>query len=376
MNKNQTTFISNGPTTKARPHQDNQYINIVIDANKDIAPDNTPAYYDETLSNAILYNPSEYYCSIIRFSVPLDLVPIFQFKVDVRQNNPIISNYVIGIKYLGVEYPEKVALEPSSNTPAPVPSGSAPFFNQAQVTSSYYNIFSISSFINMINTALIDSVAASGLILSFAPYYIYNPVTELISLVIDNSFLTSGAEIFMNVYMKQYLSSFNLFFDVNTKSQDYLYYHVLTPFPPNSPVGGPYTYSEDFISIGQWFTLRKLFVTTTSIPINTEVVPAQTTTGSLSGTNNFVPIITDFIIDFNNNTSSIISTAVYNATAQYRLVDMTSNSPLQKINLQFFYEDDDGNQFPIFISPGNQVTCKIGFFKKYLYSNSLYDTAK
>lgn len=348
-------------------HKDNTYLNIVINPLSSLGARDTPAVYDENLTIPVLSNPSEYYCSVIRFSLPLDTIPILKFPVDVSQNNPNVSYLVFGIRNaLGTMFSEQVIFTPTSNLTAPTPAGSAPFFTNQQAVSDYYNIFSIRAMVNMFNAALSAAVTASGLGVA-SPYYTYDPNTELFSLTVPQAFQATAASIYMNKYAKNFLSSFEFFFDSTTFVDDYLYYHVLTYLPPL--VGTNYIFYEDYISVALWFDLRKIVITSTTLPVNPESVPSQNPNdgGRTNGLVSYNPIITDYIIAF-DLTNQIQTVAVYNPTSQYRLVDMSSNSPLNKINLAFYYYDKFGNQFPVYVSPSQQISIKLGFFRKELYN--------
>ncbi len=352
---------------KIRNHKDNVYLNTVIEPDPFRGALNSPAIYNETLVQDVISNPSEYYCSVIRFSIPLETIPILHFPLDTLQANPNISYLTVGISTTptgGVLFPQKVIYNPPNNITPPTSFGGT--FTNAQATLTYYDIFSFLNFINMFNTALQASVTASGLPVT-APFYIWNPVTQLFSLVVAQNFITANLGIFVDRYALNYVNSFQFFFDSTSAAQNFLFFHILTPTPFGSPVGGPYIYVEDYISVSLWYDLRKLIIKTTTIAVTPENVPTQNPSlNSTSGLVSYSPILTDFVIAFDNSTQAQ-TVAVYNPSAQYRLVDMTSNSPLNKINLSVFYLDKFGNEFQVYIGPTQQISIKLGFFKKELY---------
>lgn len=354
-------------STHIEKHKDNIYLNVVINPQPGTVRD-TPAVYDENLTIAVLDDPSKYYCSIIRFSLPLDTIPILKFPVDVDQNNPNVSYLTFGIRTVGlIKTTRPVIYIPTSTLTAPVPTGSAPYFTNQQTVSNYYDLFSIKAFVTMFNNAIQTAVTDSG-IGATAPFYTYDSNTELFSLTVPANFIATGASLYMNKYSKNFLSSFQFFFDATTEAEDYLYYHVLTPLPTIGPSG--YVFYQDYISVALWFDLRKIVVTSTTLPINPESVPTLNPNdgGRQNGLVSYSPIITDYIIAF-DLTNQIQTVAIYNPSSQYRLCDLSSRSPLTKINLAFYYFDKFGNQFPIFISPSQSVSLKLGFFKKELYNS-------
>lgn len=224
----------------------------------------------------------------------------------------------------------------------------------------------------MINNALSISLVSAGLNFMGAidALYFYNPVTQLISLMVTKTFITSGYNIVMNCLLKNYLSSFS--FKTTSPSGNApfnLYQQILSPISFLDPVNGPYIFSEEYISLSLWYDLRKIIVTTNSIPITFESTPTfnpNSNTNGINGTANVTPIITDFIavLESANDDGSV---AVYQPTSQYRLVNMVGRVPLDRINLQFLWQDKQGNKFPIYISPNQTCTVKLGFFDKGLY---------
>lgn len=356
----------------SRASRDNVYLNLVISPSNDsttISADQTLCKYDETLSIPVIQNPSEYYCSIIRFSLPIDSIPIMKFPLNVLQNNPLISNLVVGIKYLGGYFAQNVVYVPANNYNPPTPGLVSPFFTSEQSANSYYDIFSIQALLDMVNTAL-ALANAFAVTLATPPHYVYDSNTELISLIVPAAWKATGAVLTVNRYLKNYLASFSYFFNADSGLLGYVYDTILSPVVLN--VGGFFTYVEEYVSIALWLDIRKIIIQTTSIPIMPESVPNQNTTSTLqqpgySGVNSHQTIITDFALSFDlfNQISSVL---VYNPSTQYRLVDMTGNTPLNKIDLQFFYVDKFGFKFPIYINPTQQASVKIAFLKKTLYN--------
>jgi hypothetical protein len=356
---------------------DNVYLNIVINQFPTAGNTSTPAVYDENLTIAILDDCSKYYCSVIRFVIPLAALPILIFPLLTTQANPNISSLIIGIQYLGVNYPVNVVYQPATFRPPPTAGAGPIYFTNGQSTDVYYWVYSVALMINMFNTTINSAMIAAGLGAVTSPYYSFDPTTQLISLTVTQDFLNTGAILYHNDQADNFLASFNLFYHGNNQPGGFEFSHILTPTPPGSPVGGPYVYIEDYISIDLWFSLRKLLITTDTIPIVKEISPSQNPNefGINTGITSSLPIITDFVpqLSFSNEARSI---AYYYPTSQYRLVDMISNTPLQRINLRIYWSDKFGNLFPVEISVFQQASVKLAFIKKDLYKNSNLLTMK
>jgi hypothetical protein len=422
---------------------DNQYLNVVINANPADYPNASPAVYNQSLTLPLLQNASEYYCSCIRFSIPSDTIPITIFPLDKNQPDPAVSYLVVGIKYSGTLYPQSVFYVPQpNNLPLPTTTEVAPpYYTDSQAISQCYWIYSINALLNMFNNALNQAMILAGFPLTMTftvtaanatinavyediygnqfsvnstivgattlvttslfggnivpsgntltkimgtgdatitfsaavasgvsrPFYSWTPQSQLFSLTAATDFLATGMEIFLNGDAKEYLSFFNFYFNNTVTVDGYLFYHVLSPLPSGS---SPYVFYQDAPSLPLWFDLKKIVITT-NLPILTESTPTQNpyNLGSQNGLTAQQPILTDFIVSFENS-SDIGSVVVYSPTSQYRLIDMGTNQPIQNLFFQFFWQDSLGNLIPMTINPNQTASLKIAFLKKDLYKGS------
>ena len=356
---------------------DNIYLNVSIpnsslNQGNTVTPLNKVAQYDQSLTIPVLQNPTDYYMSVLRFTVPLDQIPLFSFPLDIYQNNPNVSFLEIGIQLAGVQYPERIIYVSPNDLSAPTPGGSSPFFNFNDVTNPYYFIYCIQCFIDMVNVALgLAFVAAGSPGGGAAPFYIYTPTTQLISLIATTAFLGSGALIFMNAPLKTYFSSFNFTTTNSINSGPFLYFHNLTTTPYGQT--SPFKFDEEYNSLDLWFDLRKVVLVSNSIPVIQEASPTHSNAAmGLNGTANYLPIISDYSVVF-NNINDAASILTYYPSGQYRLADMKSNSPLTRIDLRFYWLSKNGYLYALYIGPNQTAEVKIGFFKKELYLNHKHD---
>lgn len=338
--------------------QDNIYLNISINPTNPTG--NSLALYEESFNRPILQSPEDYYATVARFSVPTSEIPIFKFPVNVAQNNNLVSAMRIGIRSGGNNFSQNILFIPTNNVSLPTPAGSAPFFSTSQIISKCYDIFSVTAFINMVNVSLSLAYTAAG-IPGVPPAYSYNPTTELISLSIPLAFTAAGAELYMNENLSNYFASFEFFQRIADPVREYT--HVF-------PVGaGPITITEDYRSLALWFDLRKIVLTSSSLPVAQESTPTQDGfTGLSQGIISYSPTLTDFIVSF-DSPSQILSYAVYTPDT-YRLIDMVKSPvPISKLNLQFYWQNKQGVLIPLEISNTQTATLKLAFLKKSLYNN-------
>ena len=380
---------------------DNTYVNISF-VNSLNNPDKTIVLnYNATKTAPVLDDASQYYATVVKFDIPLSALPVAIFPIVPNQSNPNLSTIQIGIRYGGMNYLENVIYVSQTDLPAPSQVGSL-----RQVITPYYFLYSYDQMIEMINTALSAAYTAAGLantttIQGIAPYFIYNPVTSLFSLIVNNSFNTipgTGPQVIFNYPLFQYLDKFdgsvvppligaNTLYSYNVyglvnESFAYNYYGITPPTfatPPFSvmnPIPQPYFYkiTQNSVAVASWNPIRKLLFLSSTMPIKYEIIPASNTATAVNNNNNGVlsslNVITDFTpqIEYPADSSSV---AYYAASGYggYRLADMTTNQPLYKIDIKVVWQDIEGNIYDVIIDEYSQANIKLGFIRKSLYKH-------
>lgn len=339
------------------------------------------AAFNTTKTTPILNKSSDYFCSVIRFTIPLDEVPLQVMPIIPNQSNPNLTPLFVGISYLGINYYSQLIYVPPNGDAVPVQ-------NQVtQVITPYYYTYTYEILLQMINTGLAAAYAASPIPAivggtALAPYIAFDPPTGLFSLIVQPYFttLTAGFAalplIYVNALLQTYLNSFNYNFIGYDQAQGNDFNFILTnPLPPQiyyPPSFGLsagantvlfYKFTQDYQSLNYWTSVRKIVITSSDIPIASESVPASDNTD----TNVSYPIISDYVPAVDVGGQDARSIAYYTPTAQYRLSDMLSDNPLQKVDLRFFWQDRLGNFYPLEISPNQQIEVKIAFIKKDMY---------
>lgn len=372
-------------------HNDNIYLNVVFSHSPPIYSGTNPtiiineepeiADYNVTKTLPLLDKASDYFASVIRFDIPLSEIPIMVMPIIPNQADNDKTPFIIGILENNVHYQYNIEYI-SDNTL------NGPLQNQStQVITPYYYCYTYQVLLNMLNATLGKLYIDSGLSVAWtktqSPFFYLNPVTQLISLVVYQGFTTIIApiadvpSIYINEPLVNYLNSFELSFQGYNKQYGEDYVFILTGNVPKQayylPGTDPYTttptyyeFIEQYNTLQYWSSLRKLVITTNTIPINNEFVPS----GILnSGISTGQPILTDFVpnIEFSGQSRAI---AYYNPTSQYRLVDLISDIPLQKIDLRINWQDILGNLYPLYISLFQQASLKIAFIRKDLYHGS------
>lgn len=328
------------------------------------------AEYDVTKNTPLIDRPSNYYLSVIKFDIPLSLVPLVVCKVIPNQGNPDLCQMSIGIKYLGVNYPVNLIYTPNNNLLPPVQ-------NQTrQVITPYYYIYSYENLIRMFNVALASAWTTSGLAAANptlrAPFFYLDDGTGFIVLVVSSVFTAAGTPpvIFMNESSKNYLSAFEVKSFGYNQPDGYDYQFILNGSLPPAPeteyiIGGTtyYKYSQDFPTLQNWAILRKILITSNALPVNPEFVPSRNDSNANNAT---MPVISSFtpIINSIGDNNSI---CYYVPTSQWKLVDLRGNNALNRIDIRIYWEDANNNLYPLYIPIYQQANIEIVFINKKLY---------
>lgn len=408
---------------------DNTYVNVVIDHPEPTYnvgrggiqgpdyfltnDDPVTSDYGVTKTEPILLNCSDYYCSVIRFTIPLDAVPLLICPIVPNQPNSNLTPMIIGIQLDPSGSPASFFSQNLIYSPQNIlglPPLVPPVQNQPlQVITPYYYINSYQNLVDMFNVALNAAYTFSGLKAIFPfflpPYFEFNPATSLFSLIVPNFFteliapLLSQPRIFINIPSATFLFSFDLFDNISVPGQinpfgndfyflteaeeSFKFYPPGVVVPtPTSPIGVGaalpadsfyYKFTQEYSVLEYWTSIRKILIFSNTIPVKNEYVPA---TNNLvngvnvdqSGVNVSYPILTDFVPNVSFIAGESRSIAYYVPQSQYRLIDMVSTNPLQKIDIRIFWEDREGNLYPLQISNFQQASLKIGFFRKTLYN--------
>lgn len=396
--------MKNASENDLQDESDNIYYNVVI-PNLQVSNQPTLAKFQETRSKGIIKNPNHYELSIVRFSVPANIIPLMIFPIQggSTQNNINLSTLKICLTYNNIDYPENLIFTTENLTSPlpPAPSANPPNYNQV-VNSFYYYVYSYQHFITMINTAL--STAFSAIITAnpadlylatlSAPYLILNSQTQLCSLITNVGYINDDnpdptvVEIYMNgPLFERYLDSiWSIFNGYNqTNGKDYKIrvanlnnneYIVATEGAIGGQIVPPVTpeyieMQQEFTTLQNWNSFVSLVFLTGTIPVNTEAIPPfnfiqQGTADIPESQNNSYPILTDFIPAF-SRAGEARGLLVYYPTAEYRMVSLSGSTELRTFDVSVMWQDDQGRIHPVYIPYSQTLTIKFLFRKKIKY---------
>lgn len=387
------------------------------------------AKFDDNRSQSLMDNPSDYFLSVIRFSIDASVIPLFICPIVLNQPDPNLTPFVVSFMYNNILYSQNVIYVPDDNSSPP------PITVPQNTTSSfYYYVYFYSSFINMVNTALTTAfakltTAVPSLSSVPPPYYIYDTSTQLISLIVPN-IVIAGVNLFLTQYsangtpaLPQNSGTIYMFLNLQLFSffdgiEAYNYISpssVSTPiypdflmifrdlknnyyYPPQNVSNYPITnqtltsistldttntaytdsytvqphwfiFTQQYHIVSSWDSLSSIVFITQSIPVQKEYIPTLpfNNNGNIVGSSNR-SILADFVPEL-TLAGEQRERFVYTANV-FRLISLNSQIPLYKIDLQLFWTDRLQNLYPMRINYSQVDTIKLMFIKKELvYKN-------
>lgn len=209
-----------------------------------VAPDDSHVYYNAVITNTsttndmkasfqefrsdpIIDRPEDFHLSIVRFSIPGEYIPIFIASIQAgpspygSNSDPNKTNYSVTLSYYSddgktvsatdaQQYVQFVPQDAHSSTPTRWDATGVLLNNQ------YYSVYSYQAFLDMINIAL--STAFANLLIAVggpvgvvtAPFFIYDPNTQLIKLVAEKGYAPPASTTtgYVHIYTNALLSSF------------------------------------------------------------------------------------------------------------------------------------------------------------------------
>jgi len=376
-------------------------------------------YFNETRSIPYLNVPEDYYLSIVRFSIdsPVSIIPTFVPLLETNVLSPNITAYQYQFycvdtnnvtfysdAYNVVWQPQDVSLPPPATPPN----------NETRYSDPYYYCYTYNYFLALINAQIAtnflafinkltqDDDAVFGDVGLVPPLFEYSNVDNLFTVTFGSKWnlgslyqlpatvATPSFALALNPAMMQLFSGLNYslaglgtlpvqgilpnFYVIQV---DYFSKNSITyEYIDASNVGGTYSYNIN--SINGYFVTQELSSTSLWTPISSlcfisntlPIEPNQTSKPLIyeygqqlnNQSNNAVSanIITDIIA----NTGQYSNSLIYEPTAQYRLISLTGNSPLNNIDVSVYWRDRIGVLHPFLLGSGCNATLKILFTKK------------
>jgi len=353
--------------------QDNVYFNVEFLGDKNIP--NQLMIYDTTLNESIVDNSINYFLSVIDFAIPLTSVPIMLVPLETGS----LTNTTMSITFVVNGTPmttQKVIYTPERTDPA-----------------HYTFIYDYNTMINMLNNtlracynALVLAHPAFAQSLAQAPFFIYDSTTELITLVTDISYATNIPQlntvvISINNDLLNYLNGFSFqyvfrdvlgvrtpFYDFNIYTDGSNLFQNNANYPIASLASPLYIKTiQSYDNMANWSDLKKVIIVSNSLPVAGESIQRGTTNQNITNTQYVLSSFTPEILKAGDQRSTIY----YNPASQYRLIDITSDMDIRRIDITVYWEDFNNNWYNMELLPNDNATVRLGFLKKDLYKSNL-----
>ena len=376
-------------TAQKRYLPDKVYYDMVISNlnNTNAAP--PYAYYNETRSSPLIYDPYKYDLIIARWQLDTNYLPIFIPMIQTNSNDPNLTIYSITLEYAGVSgLPAYVSFSPQ-NLIAPIPSAPINTSNKLQDNSQgYYDIYTYQYWIYLINVCFqtaydnLNTAYAPALPSAYAPVMTYDTQNNIA--IINTDILgygVGGIKVYFNQALSQLFSSFP--FTINSFNDTYNrnFQLQINSFSIANQADYPsfgtalftgYQIFQEFSTISAWNPVMSIVLVSNTLPIvpNNEGVPSLIINGvyqQQSGNNNIQSqVITDFATD------GIYKPIVtYIPSGEYRRVTLVGDKPISNIDISVFYKDRLGRLNPVLLPAGCSATIKFLFEKKEMYKDKL-----
>jgi hypothetical protein len=299
------------------------------------------------------------------------------FTITYGNLNPNKTPYIIGVcQQQNASIPPAV---PPNGTPVPLAPNypvNITYWTEIQDLAGYpnnplyYYVYDYTHYVDMLNYALQQSFILAGSpggATNF-PYFIYNSSQGLIQCIMPTAFVAAAPVGFHWTVFFNYQCFYNTlsFYTVENNGRIEIW-NAQTAYDKSllapSQFGSAYLFSEEYATIDYLNSVRKIVVTSSTIPVQKEYYPQP---GNVNlGTTNAFGILSDFNLNL-LTPGSQRSVALYSPTI-YKLIDLVSDSPMRKVDIAFWWVDRLNNFYPIYIDPFDSITMKIGFFSKRLY---------
>ena len=351
------------------------YYNANLHNNSD---DSILAKFEESRVTSILTDPHKYKMAIVRFDVP-NSTPKLSFIEDF---------YYVTLTWTGtgtVDNPQytsgNVALLLTQTQ-----QGSSP--NANPNSQFYYGSF-IESYNEALDTALgllitnYEAVEGGGTWPgpTEPPKIVYVPESRLFKLYATFDWQDNGdTQMWINYDLHRLFQGFVVdFYGTNRPNRRDIRYWIKNYVNNNVQLysitaGSLVEYLEmstEISSVSRWYELYKIVLISNTLDIRKEFISPQTPLpvdiagASIGGSGENVQrsVVTDFNYDVEGDDSTVYGRINFIPTGEPRFIDLQTTTPLQKVDLQFFWESRNGKLNPLYIGPGDNMNVKLLFAK-------------
>jgi hypothetical protein len=334
--------------------------------------------FNEARNSAFVNKANDYQLSIIRFQTDTTSLPSYIVQIQPNQSNINLTQYSITLERLTrstgafeAESQQYIIWSPE-NKDIELPIAPNLTLNKEQQDTEYYYGSSMKYLIKLIEDAVKSAITAiSGVNNSI--YLNWNESEAKLEVYGEYEYFGEdgiNAKKY-NLYFNRELQSLfsTLSFDRYFNALNGKYYRLrFDNLNLNKKSIGNKDYilnTQEFSTISNISPVSSIVFSSSTIPIvpNQLSNPIITVNNQsvINGNNsNFLPIITDISVNDQFYKPNII----YNPSAQYRYVDLSSSQPINNVDIKCWWKDKSGVFHPLYLYSGMSASLKILFEKK------------
>jgi len=357
--------------------------------NNDTTGQNPPLFlkFNEIRNSPVLQDPSQYFLSIIRFSLDTPSLPLFIPQVILNQPNPRLLIYTITMTYdVGantITNQENIIFE-AQDVSQPVP---RPPLTAQDVSSEFYFIYSYQHWIRNVNQCITTCfnnlktkvITAGGTLpTDNIPFMKWDNPTCTATIYADkagfDNALANPILFYMNTPLYTLFSSFEATYYGYSSNVVFGENFLINIYDngTNSQTIGTYTalvMQQEYSTSPLWNPVQAITFNTSLIPVNPDLVSVPKVYNSnqalfnVGNNSNIDNVLTDFQVSLMKG-NEWKPNIYYSPQSEYRLVQLNGNNPLSSIELTVFWRDAFSNLHPFNLTSGCTGTVKILFRKK------------
>lgn len=330
--------------------QDHIYYNITIPhRSKDQF---TRAYYQKNNTEPILNIPHHYSLAITRFSISTGTVPILVAEPLDGSNPTTTLIYSFGFEYDGnVEIANVIYEEP--------------------VNCERYFYYTYSRFLKTVNETIrfafanIPGGTPAG---SEPPLITFDPTTKLFTITAQTAFydedVITPIRFFMNSKSESLFPSWDTIPYIKCggyNGNSELAFMIRFYDKGNNISGDNYVIEQDYEMLTRWNSFKSLQITS-NLPIQNEYIENDYNSID-SGKTTSQNILKDFIVLYQEG-SSVARTTIDYTTKELDYIDLKGVEPIRNIEINVFWVDNNGKQYPLYLGLNESVLIKLMFKNK------------
>lgn len=327
-----------------------------------------PASFSDFRPGAIITKPSLYRMACIQFNVSCNTLPLLYIDHPKQTGTtPTQTSYNFTIKDVSTGYSSTVGLvwTPEENVVQ----------QSGDLNDPYWYCFDPLYFVNIANTALTTAMANiithNGAYVGVPPpQFSYNTQTAVISIYYPRQFIDSAnqLQLFANELTYILFQGFPAYGD-NTQPSSMIWQYSFVPQVNETlqTIGSNQYYIRSQIpgALTSWNPVCRI-VFTTSVPLAQEASTPQTdSAGNQLGSGLAQQIVlADFVPIITRGDELATGSVYYSPSAEYRFSDVISDTPLNRLDFQVFWQDKYGGNHLLTLSHNGFIQAKLLFRNK------------